>query len=130
MSHRRATGQSSHRPYSWTAKRAATSPIGSHCGSGTTAYGGLPACPLRAGALRAGAAWQVGATVPRWPIVRPSDPRDMSFEISLFLTLLRTPLLMGYALTIEQIYFFAKSCFRIASECRLPVTTTVFWADR
>jgi len=28
---------------------------------------------------------------------------------------MRTPLLMGYALTIEQIYFFAKPYFRIAS---------------
>jgi len=33
---------------------------------------------------------------------------------------------MGYALTIEQIYFFAKSCFRIASQEKLPLYVGFF----
>jgi hypothetical protein len=41
---------------------------------------------------------------------------DNSFETGFLLTLLRTPPLMGYALTIQEVYCFAKLYFRIASE--------------
>src|SRR5207244_10191126 len=53
-----------------------------------------------AGALLAGAAWRGGAAVPPGSIARPSDRMDTSFGTGFLLTSLRTPLLMGYALTI------------------------------
>src|SRR5205823_2431358 len=68
MSHRHATGKNSHRRYSWAAHHAATDPIGSHCGSGRTAYSGLPACRPSEDALLVGAVWRVGSSVPRWVV--------------------------------------------------------------
>src|SRR4029453_11801960 len=70
--------------------------------------------------LRAGAAWQEGAAVPRGSIARPSGQMDNSFETGILLTLLRTPPLMGYALTIQEVYCFAKLYFRIASKFQSP----------
>src|SRR5215510_7025306 len=112
MSHRHATAQNNHRRYSWVADRAAIYPIGSHCGSGRIAYAGLPACGPSAGALLVGCAWQVGSVVPRSPIAHPSDRMDTSFVLDLPVSYVRTPVLVGYALTIYHSYFFAKLCFR------------------
>src|SRR5919201_2537814 len=100
MSHRRATAQHNHRRDSWAADRVATYPIGSHCGSGRTAYSGLLACGPSEGALLVGCAWQVGSAVPRSPIAHPLDLRDTSSVFDLPVPYTRTPLLLGYALTI------------------------------
>src|SRR5215470_1672104 len=78
----------------------------------------FPHIDLARTALLAGMAWQGGAAVPRGSIARPSDRIDISFETGCLLTSLRTPLLMGYALTIQEVYCFAKPYFRIASQCR------------
>src|SRR5262245_16869188 len=100
MSHRRATWQRSHRQCSWVTHHAVAYPIGSHCGSGGTAYGGLPTCPPCGGARLVCSAWQVGSWGPQSPIARPSDPMDISCETGLLATYSRTPPLMEYALTI------------------------------
>jgi hypothetical protein len=36
---------------------------------------------------------------------------DISFGTGVLLTLLRTPLLMGYALTIQEVYCFFQALF-------------------
>src|SRR5262245_1008956 len=54
-----ANAQNNHRRYSWAVNRAATYPIGSHCGSGRTAYSGLPVVDLP----RAPSSW---AALGRW----------------------------------------------------------------
>src|SRR6266566_1581180 len=100
MSHRHATGKNSHRRCSWAANHEVTYPIGNHCGLGRIGYSELPAHRPCAGALLVGSAWRVGSSVPRLPIARPSDLRDISFETGFHVPCMRTPLLMGYALTI------------------------------
>src|SRR2546428_6613816 len=100
MSPRHATGNNSHRRYFWAAHHAATYPIGSHFGSGRTAYSGLPACPPSEGALLVCSAWRVGSSVPRSPIAHPSDLTDTSSSKDLFVPYAHTPIQMRYALTI------------------------------
>ena len=56
-----------------------------------------------------------GISDPKSAHCRLSDRKDIAFSVVFYEPWPRAPILIGCALTIQQIYSFANPCFRIAS---------------